>query len=106
MTALHLRGVLLPGGEQRDLWIVNGRIRTEPVPGAESIVDGGYLVPGLVDAHCHVGIQADNLDEAAKQAETDRDAGALLIRDCGSPMDTRATYSTMPLKIKGVGSRI
>ena len=29
------------------------------------------------------------LDEAAVQAQTDRDAGTLLIRDCGSPVDTR-----------------
>ena len=88
MTALHLRGVVLPEGEERDLWIVNGRIRTEPAANAETIVDGGFLLPGLVDAHCHVGIAAENLDDAARQAERDRDAGTLLIRDCGSPIDT------------------
>jgi imidazolonepropionase-like amidohydrolase len=89
MTALHVRGVLLPEGDEREFWIVNGRIRTNPVPGAETIVDGGFLVPGLVDAHCHVGLAAGDLDAAADQALTDRDAGTLLIRDCGSPMDTR-----------------
>src|SRR6185369_9596016 len=60
--------------------------------GADTLVDGGFLVPGLVDAHCHVGIGprgAVPLDEAAVQAQTDRDAGTLLIRDCGSPIDTR-----------------
>ncbi len=49
-------------------------------------------MPGLVDAHCHVGIGphgAVPLDEAVVQAQTDRDAGTLLIRDCGSPVDTR-----------------
>jgi len=35
MTALHVRAVVLPGDEERDLWIVNGRIRTERVAGAE-----------------------------------------------------------------------
>src|SRR5436190_1210461 len=65
MTALHMRGVVLPDGEERDLWIVNGRIRTEAVAGAETIVDGGFLLPGLVDAHCHVGIDAEDVDEAA-----------------------------------------
>jgi imidazolonepropionase-like amidohydrolase len=68
---------------------LNGRIRTERVPGAQTIVDGGFLVPGLVDAHCHIGLAADDLAAAAEQAGTDRDAGTLLIRDCGSPMDTR-----------------
>jgi imidazolonepropionase-like amidohydrolase len=91
-VTLHLRGVLLPEGEQRDLWVVNGRIRTVPVPGAETVFDGGFLLPGLVDAHCHVGLGesgAVDLDEAIRQAEADRDAGTLLIRDCGSPIDTR-----------------
>ena len=31
---------------------------------------------------------AVTLDEADAQARTDRDAGALLLRDCGSPLDT------------------
>ncbi|HEU5475550.1 MAG TPA: amidohydrolase family protein [Actinophytocola sp.] len=97
MTALHVRGVVLPEGEERDLWIVNGRIRTQPVPGAESIVDGGFLVPGLVDAHCHVGMAAGDLAAAQVQAETDRDAGTLLIRDCGSPLDTRPLQERLDL---------
>ena len=97
MTALHMRGVVLPEAEERDLWIVNGRIRTEPVPNAETIVDGGFLLPGLVDAHCHVGIAAEDLDQAAEQARIDRDAGALLIRDCGSPIDTSPLQERLEL---------
>ena len=91
MTALHLRGVLLPGGEPGELWVLDGLVRTEPVPGAETVVDRGYVLPGLVDAHCHVGVGPDGpvgLEEAGEQARTDRDGGALLIRDCGSPIDT------------------
>jgi imidazolonepropionase-like amidohydrolase len=97
MTALHVRGVVLPGSEERDLWIVNGRVRTERVAGAETIVDGGFLVPGLVDAHCHIGLAADDLAAAGEQARTDRDAGTLLIRDCGSPMDTRPLQERLDL---------
>jgi imidazolonepropionase-like amidohydrolase len=97
MTALHVRGVVLPEGEERDLWIVNGRVRTQPVPNAETVVDGGFLVPGLVDAHCHVGLATDDLSGARAQAETDRDAGTLLIRDCGSPMDTRPLQERLDL---------
>ncbi|MGH3872175.1 MAG: amidohydrolase family protein [Pseudonocardiaceae bacterium] len=90
--ALHLRGVLLPAGEPGELWVAGGVIHTEPVPGALTVIDGGYVLPGLVDAHCHVGIGPRgpaSLAEAAEQAATDRDAGTLLIRDCGSPLDTR-----------------
>jgi imidazolonepropionase-like amidohydrolase len=89
---MHLRGVLLPAGEPGDLWVANGVVCAEPVPGAVTISDGGYVLPGLVDAHCHVGLGAGGpatLTEAADQAATDRDAGTLLIRDCGSPIDSR-----------------
>lgn len=54
----------------------------------------GWVVPGLVDAHCHVGLgehgPLDDLDDCVAQAEAERDVGALLLRDCGSPIDTRA----------------
>ncbi len=49
-------------------------------------------MPGLVDAHCHLGLDEHGaVDEATteEQAVTDRDAGALLLRDCGSAADTR-----------------
>lgn len=100
MTSLHLRGVVLPGDEARDLWVVNGRIRFTPVPNAQTVVDGGFLVPGLVDAHCHVGISPvgePTLEEAAALAELDRDAGALLIRDCGVPIDTTPLQERLDL---------
>ncbi len=50
------------------------------------------MLPGLVDAHCHVGLDPHGpVDDATseKQALTDREAGTLLIRDAGSPSDTR-----------------
>ena len=89
---LHLRGVVLPEGEQRDLWVVDGLIRTEPVRDAETLLSHGWLMPGLVDAHCHVGLESTGAvpaDRAEEHAVADRDAGALLLRDAGSPADTR-----------------
>ena len=89
----HVRGVGLPDEEPIELWIIEGRISREPVGGAETIFDGGWILPGLVDAHCHVGLGPQGgveLDEAIAQAETEREAGALLLRDCGSPIDTRS----------------
>jgi len=97
MPALHMRGVVLPEGEPRDLWIVNGRVRLTPVPYAETVVDGGFLLPGLVDAHCHIGLAAEDLDEAEQHALTDRDAGTLLVRDCGAPLDTRPLQEKLEL---------
>jgi len=88
--ALHVRGVLLPDDEVRDLWLVGDRVTLEPVAGAETVSDGGWVVPGLVDAHCHLGIQRgakpiESLDQARVLAHTDRDAGVLALRDAGSP---------------------
>ncbi|MET1004348.1 MAG: amidohydrolase family protein [Propionibacteriaceae bacterium] len=91
-SRLHLSGVVLPSGEHRELWAVDGVIRTEPVRDAITVVTDGWIMPGLVDAHCHVGLDANGAIQAAEaeqQALTDRDAGALLLRDAGSPSDTR-----------------
>jgi imidazolonepropionase-like amidohydrolase len=88
---LHLDGVVLPDGERRELWIAEGLVRTEPVRDAVELT-GGWIVPGLVDAHCHVGLDMQGAvpDEVAEeQALADRAAGALLLRSPGSPTDTR-----------------
>jgi len=90
---LHVRGRSLPDGEPVEWWIADGVLRGEPLAGAETVFDGGWIIPGLVDAHCHVGLGPHGpvgLDEAIAQAEAERDAGALLLRDCGSPTDTRS----------------
>jgi imidazolonepropionase-like amidohydrolase len=86
----------LPDGEPVEWWIVDGVLSAEPIKDAEMVFGadgGGWIVPGLVDAHCHVGLGAHGaieLDEAIEQAKTERDAGALLLRDAGSPTDTRS----------------
>ncbi|OHT78101.1 hypothetical protein BKG69_15730 [Mycobacteroides chelonae] len=88
----HLRGRTLPSEEPIDLWVHDGVISREPISGADTVFDGGWLLPGLVDAHCHVGVGPHgptSLEEALAQAEAERDVGALLLRDAGSPVDTR-----------------
>jgi len=91
MPALSFSGPVLPDGEPRTLYVVDGLVTHEPVAGAERAVDG-WIVPGLVDAHCHLGLDDFGAtDDAAteQQAIADRDGGALLIRDAGSAADTR-----------------
>ena len=88
--ALHVRGVVLPEDEVRDLWLVDDRITFEPVAGAQTVADRGFVLPGLVDAHCHIGIAPGgrpigSLADARELAGQDRDAGVLAIRDAGSP---------------------
>lgn len=90
---LHVRGRGLPDGEPVEWWIADGVLCSDPLAGAETVFDGGWIIPGLVDAHCHVGLGPHGpvgAVEAIAQAEAERDAGALLLRDCGSPTDTRS----------------
>jgi imidazolonepropionase-like amidohydrolase len=92
-TALHVRGRGLPDGEPVQWWIIDGDVSSEPVADAVTVFDGGWIIPGLVDAHCHVGLGhlgPIDMDEAVAQAETERGVGALLLRDAGSPTDTRS----------------
>ena len=94
--ALHLRGVFLPDETERDAWLVDGRLTfTRPAGDADTIADGGWVLPGFIDAHCHVGLaegggHLDTVEAMAAQARLDLDAGALLLRDAGSPVDNRA----------------
>ncbi|MDO5712032.1 MAG: amidohydrolase family protein [Micrococcales bacterium] len=92
---LHVRGSILVGPHevQDEAWILGGRITFEE-PRHSGDIDSvtGYVLPGLVDAHCHVGLDHHGAvppEVAIEQATTDRDAGALLLRDAGSPLDTR-----------------
>ena len=92
--ALHLRGIFLPDETERDAWVVDGRLTfSRPAAEAETIASGGWITPGFVDAHCHIGLaptgHVPDADGQARQALLDRDAGALLIRDAGSPVDNR-----------------
>ena len=91
---LHVKGRVLVGPDEvRDeLWVLDGRITYDrPSAEADATVTG-WALPGLVDAHCHVGLDAHGaVDDVTseRQALTERGAGALLLRDAGSPSDTR-----------------
>lgn len=88
---LHISGVVLPGGEARDLWIHDGVIVEGPLPAARTLATGCWVMAGLVDAHNHIGLGAAGAvsdEEAEQQAITESRAGTLLIRDAGSPVDT------------------
>ena len=91
MSALRFSGPVLPDAEARELYVVDGRITYERPQGADTAAEG-WIVPGLVDAHNHLGLEDGggvSDDEVERQAIADRDAGVLLTRDCGSPVDTR-----------------
>ncbi len=92
---LHLTGPVLVGREEErpEAWVLGGALTfTRPAGDHDVTTLDGWVLPGLVDAHCHIGLVATGATDAAtaeEQALTDRGAGALLIRDAGSPSDTR-----------------
>jgi imidazolonepropionase-like amidohydrolase len=86
---LRVRGTDPATGRPVDLAVSGGRI----VDGAaaDAVTVTGFVLPGLVDAHCHVGYSPTGPAtpaEAEQQALANLRAGALAVRDCGSPVDT------------------
>jgi imidazolonepropionase-like amidohydrolase len=85
---LHVRGTVLPEREERSLWIDGGVLREDPVADAETVADGGWLLPGLVDVHTHPGAEqpGDPFDESVLRTDLAEHAaaGVLLIRAPGS----------------------
>ena len=70
VNPLKFSGPILPDGEPRDLYVVDGLVTYERPAGAESAGDG-WIVPGLVDAHCHLGLDdfgAVGVEETEQQA--------------------------------------
>jgi imidazolonepropionase-like amidohydrolase len=98
VSILHLRGVFLPEEQLRDAWVVDGRLTFERFSGdCPTVLREGWVVPGLVDMHCHVGLSpqgwVDSAQGQAEQAVANRQAGALLLRDAGSPVDNTSVQA-------------
>jgi imidazolonepropionase-like amidohydrolase len=88
---LQVRGTVLPEREEKTFWIDGDKLRAEPGPGArdaELVVNGGWLLPGLVDVHTHPGTEEHDVplsDDVLRRHLADhRDAGVLLVRTPGS----------------------
>ncbi|MGO1384357.1 MAG: amidohydrolase family protein [Arachnia sp.] len=94
------RAVVPPGTEPGELWVADGIVVEGPVPKAITISDPCWVLPGLVDAHCHIGLGPDGATDretARAQAEADLAVGVMLIRDAGSPSDTRWVHEQSEL---------
>ncbi|MCI1641940.1 MAG: amidohydrolase family protein [Actinomyces sp.] len=72
----------------------DGRLHRVTGPGEGRDRDGAvpacWIVPGMVDVHCHIGIGPSGpvgREEQERQALADRDSGVLAVRDCGVPVD-------------------
>lgn len=88
------RTTTTPSGMNPPTWVSgdfevrDGRIYQVPATGTPDIE--GWIIPGLVDVHCHIGIKMGGFsssEEMLDQARENHRAGVLLVRDCGSPND-------------------
>src|SRR3990172_4995258 len=95
---LHIHGIILPENIEKDIYIVDGHITFDKKKDAKTVVKNGYIIPGLVDAHVHVNMGEDSLEENAKKH---LHAGVLTIREPGSP-----DYETLKLKVEDGFPRI
>ena len=84
----RLPPTLLPDGEQRDLWVLDGHLTDHPIDDA-ALLPGRYALPGLVDAHAHVALgparQSLDVEEATAALRARLDEGVLAVRDVGAP---------------------
>ncbi|MDR0489001.1 MAG: amidohydrolase family protein [Propionibacteriaceae bacterium] len=89
-TVIHVHGTQVENDQEVEFWVVDGYVSYTPTKATKTI--SGWILPGLVDAHCHVGLCSSGKVEwstAEEQAKTDLATGVTLIRDAGTPMDTR-----------------
>src|SRR5438105_3324469 len=90
-VALHLHGTVLPGGATRDVFVRDGRVTFDEQADARTVLEGGWLVPGLVDAHAHLGLASPAGDAAPPGTRVRASgraqllAGVLAVREPGAP---------------------
>ena len=91
---LRLHGVVLPDGDERDVFVVDGRIAFDASGDVRTIADGGWILPGLVDAHAHLAMNAPegttSEERVRASARAHLEAGVLAIREPGGPDDASA----------------
>jgi imidazolonepropionase-like amidohydrolase len=89
----HLRATLLPEDVERDLFVTgDGRITFDDGSSeARTVLDGGFVLPGLADVHAHLamsspaGDDAPDRDRAVASARAQLENGVLAIREPGAP---------------------
>lgn len=110
--AIHVTGIDAATREPIDLTFVGDTV-LRGADGAARVADdvisvisvSGYVLPGFADAHCHVGYSRSgpvDLAAAERQMRRNLAAGVLVIRDCGSPLDTSplAGRADLPVLIR------
>src|SRR3569832_1913980 len=86
----HLRAVRLPDrAAPEDWWIADGRLTDTPVSNAREL-PGGWVLPGLADAHVHLSMDFNHTGHPAgspaliaANMRLQLESGVLALRDTG-----------------------
>lgn len=89
MIAYELAGPILAADDdvRARAWVLGDRVTYERPSHASIERLDGWVIPGMVDMHCHLSVGPSgpvDADLTLKHAHIQRDAGVLLIRDTGS----------------------
>lgn len=69
----------------------------------------GFIVPGMVDTHCHIGYSdTGSVDEAemVEQARVTLASGVTVVRDCGVPVDNSSAARATGLHLIRCGRHV
>jgi imidazolonepropionase-like amidohydrolase len=93
VKAWAVEGVELPFGDEAAAWWIDasGAVHDRPIADAD-LLPGGFILPGLVDAHAHPAVGSGPAGPVALDASAARanllawaQTGITLVRDVGSP---------------------
>jgi imidazolonepropionase-like amidohydrolase len=91
LASYRIHGTLLPSGDIREVFVVDGRFTFEGSEDAATLLEDAVLIPGLVDVHAHLALaspgpaDASSREKAEASARAHLEAGVLVIREPGSP---------------------
>ena len=92
----------------RGTWRVDGGV-IRRVSDEESASSVGFIVPGMVDTHCHIGYSdTGSVDEAemVEQARVTLASGVTVVRDCGVPVDNSSAARATGLHLIRCGRHV
>lgn len=92
----------------RGTWRVDGGV-IRRVSDREEAPSAGFIVPGMVDTHCHIGYSdTGSVSEAemVEQARATLASGVTIVRDCGVPVDNSPAARTTGLHLIRCGRHV
>jgi imidazolonepropionase-like amidohydrolase len=102
MSSWRVRGTLLPSGDPIDGSVTAEGHWAPGVPADAEPLPGGFVLAGLVDAHCHLSVGpgpvALDLGQARANLAALARAGVTVVRDTGSP---KSVTLSLPATVEG-----